>query len=158
MTRQHTGLFSSTLLPFENGMCLWAVIPVAGGVCGSYQHNFVSRVLRGQFLAGTLHSQSRIAGRRGGRTCRFQQGDGGCGGSLWGSGRQRHASALDRNTCPNSQEVTISTSLQHGPAQGKILSLVETVACGRLCSCVGAGILLTHPLCIVPACPLSDPA
>lgn len=122
VTRQRTGLFSSTLLPFEKKMCLRAVIPVAGGVCGSYQHHFVSRMLRGQFLAGPSRSPGRIAGRRAGRTRCFQQGDGGCRGSLQGSGCQHDASALDRNPCPSSHGVTICTSLQQRPAQGKILS------------------------------------
>lgn len=81
----------------------------------------------------------------------FQRGDGGCE-SLQGSGHQCDASALDRNPCPSSQEATIWASLQHGSAQGKILFLVEAVACGRLCGCVGAGILLTHLLSLQHSC------
>lgn len=118
---------------------------MVGGLCRSYRHHCASCVLRGQFLAGTLQSPGRIARRRAGGVPVSQWGDGGCV-SLQGSGRQHDASALDRNPCPSGQEVTVSASLQHRPPQGKILSLVEAVACGRLCSRVGARILLTHPL------------
>lgn len=146
MTRWHTKVFSSTLLLLKmKCVCGLTVISVAGGVCRPHQCCCASPVLGGQFLVGTLQSLGRIAGRRAGRGPLLPVGDRGYG-SLRGSGCQYDASALDRNSCSSGQGVTISASLWHGPPRGKILSLDETVACGRLCSNVGAGILLAHPL------------
>lgn len=117
-TWQHTGVFSSTLLLLKiKCICGLTVISAAGGVCRPYRCRCASRVLGGQFLAGTLQSRDRIAGRRAGGTLCFQRGNGGCG-SLQGSGRQQDASALDRNPCLSGQEATISASLRHRPPQG----------------------------------------